>query len=213
MVSGDTDVPVELTREEAQRLAERELSHPRYQTGEPSLLGRAVQWVLDQLGELLAQAGAMSPGGYQGLLLLGFLALLAVIAIRLGIGRIGQVATRDRVAFESRPRTAAQYRQAADEYAARGEWAAAVRERLRAIVRHLEERDLVDSRPGRTAREAATEAGRILPQCADGLVDAARIFDDVWYGARPATREMDARLREVDEATRRASPVLAVPAP
>lgn len=205
---GMTDVPVNLTQDEAQQAAERELADPRYHADDPTLADRAVEWVLGRLAELLAQAGGAAPGGYLGLALLGCLAVLAVIAIRLAVGRFERRgAARDTV-FEQVPRSAAQYRQAADGYAARGAWAPAVRERLRAIVRDLEQRDLLDVRPGRTADEAAAEAGRVLPDCAAGLREAARIFDDVWYGGREATSGMDARLRVIDDAARSARPTV-----
>jgi Domain of unknown function (DUF4129) len=209
-VTAAIDVPVDLTREEAQRAAERELADPRYHADDPSVLDRVTQWVLDQLSELLAQAGSVSPGGYPGLAVLGLLAVLVVVAIRLTVGRVERVTSGRDTVFEQLPRSAAQYRQAADDYAARAAWAPAVRERLRAIVRDLEQRDLLEVRPGRTADEAAAEAGRVLPDCAAGLHEAARIFDDVWYGGRPATSDMDARLRVIDDAARRARPTVAV---
>jgi hypothetical protein len=204
------DVPVDLTREQAQRAAERELADPRYHADDPSLLDRALHWVLDQIADLLTRAGAAAPGGYQGLLLLGCLAVLAVVGIRLVTGRVRRLASAATPLFGPAPRSAAQYRQAADEYAARGAWAAAVRERLRAILRELEQRELLDARAGRTADEAAAEAGQALPDCAAELRAAARIFDDVWYGGRPATSELDARLRAVDEVVRHARPTVPV---
>jgi hypothetical protein len=81
-----------------------------------------------------------------------------------------------------------------------------VRERLRAIVRSLEERAVLEPRPGRTADEAASEAGAALPDCAAGLRSAALLFDDVWYGGRPAGPEGDAALRELDDRVRSARP-------
>lgn len=208
-MTGATDVPVDLTREEAQQAAERELADPRYHADDPSLLDRAVTWVLEQLSELLERAGSVSPGGYPGLAVLGCLAVLAVVAIRLTVGRFERVTPSQDAVFEQVPRSASQYREAADYYAARAAWASAVRERLRAIVRDLEQRDLLDVRPGRTADEAAAEAAQVLPDCAAGLREAARIFDDVWYGGRPATSGMDARLRVIDDAARRARPTVA----
>lgn len=207
----EIDVPVDLTREEAQRAAERELADPLYHGDDPSLLDRGVQWVLDQLFGLLTRAEHLSPGGYQGLFVLGVLAVLTVIGIRLATGRISRTVDADATLFTAAPLSAAQYRQAADDYAADGAWAHAVRERLRAILRDLEQRDLLDPRPGRTADEAAAEAGQALPDCASGLREAAQIFDDVWYGGRPATQAMDARLRAIDEATRQARPMVATP--
>ncbi|HVL86337.1 MAG TPA: DUF4129 domain-containing protein, partial [Pseudonocardia sp.] len=109
--------------------------------------------------------------------------------------------------FAAGPRTSADHRAAADAHAARGEWDAAVRERFRAVVRDLEERELIDTRAGRTAGEAATDAGLVLPSCAADLHAAAGLFDEVVYGGRRAAQDGDARIRAVDDAVRRARPV------
>lgn len=208
--AGPSDVPVDVGRDEAQRMAARELADPRYHADDPSLLQRGVQWVLEHLADLLHRAGGAAPGGYVGLLLLVVIVATAVVAVRLTVGRVGRLSAAEDTPFEQKPRSAAQYRQAADSCAARGAWALAVRERLRAIMRDLEQRGLLEVQPGRTAHEAAAQAGVMLPGCAADLFDAARTFDEVWYGGHPATAEMDGRLRAVDEATRRARP--AVPA-
>ena len=97
-----------------------------------------------------------------------------------------------------RNRTAAEHRAAADAHAAAGAWAEAVRERLRAVVRSLEQRAVLDERAGRTADEAAADAGRALPSCAVGLRAAAVLFDEIWYGGRPAGPESYAALRDLD---------------
>jgi hypothetical protein len=97
------------------------------------------------------------------------------------------------------PRASHDYRASADAHAARGAWAEAVQDRLRAIVRALEERAILDERAGRTADEAALEAGRHLPQLADALLTAATTFDDVRYGAYPADQSMDQALRDLDD--------------
>lgn len=198
-------IPVDLDRDAARAAAERELRDPAYQLEGPSLLERAVTW----LRELLSDAEAIAPGGYPGLVLLVALGVLAVVAVRLAIGRIGRTSRAAVTVFGTARRTAAQYRRDADEHAARAEWAAAVRARLRAMVRDLEDRDLLEPRPGRTAHEAAAEAGEALPDCAAELRAAAAIFDDVCYGGRPAVAAMDARLRAVDARVRAARPVLA----
>lgn len=204
--------PVEPGRDEAREAAERELAEPAYHADDPSLVEQGVQWVIDRLDELLERAEGVAPGGYAGLAMLGVLLVVAVVVVRLRLGRIGRVARAEPALFDAGPRTAGDHRRAADAHADRGEWAAAVRERLRAVVRGLEERSLLDPRPGRTADEAAVEAGRVLPACAAGLRTAARTFDEVWYGGRPATAAMDAELRAVDDAVRAARPVLNEPA-
>jgi Domain of unknown function (DUF4129) len=83
----------------------------------------------------------------------------------------------------------------ADELAAAGRYAEAVRERLRAILRGLIERGLLPSSPGWTVLELARAGGRARPQLADPLDAAAGVFSEIWYGLRPATAEDDAAMR------------------
>ena len=94
-------------------------------------------------------------------------------------------------------RPAEESRSLADRYAADGRFAEAVRERLRAMVRSLVERGVIDNRPGWTITELAAAAGSARPATAAPLAEAARIFSDIWYGQRPATAAHDARMREL----------------
>ncbi|MEO7982100.1 MAG: DUF4129 domain-containing protein [Sporichthyaceae bacterium] len=199
-------VPVELGREEAARLAHEELAKEVYRAQRPGLLRRLLGWLVEQAGHLLDKVAGVSPGGRAGLLVLVLLAVVVIVAIRLKVGPLGRQAASDPALFTGRARTSAEHRAAADAHAARGEWAEAVRERLRAVVRALEERAVLDERPGRTADEAAAEAGAVLPACADDLRRAARLFDDVWYGGRPAGPDADAGLRALDGKVRESRP-------
>lgn len=79
---------------------------------------------------------------------------------------------------------------------------------MRAIVRSLEERALLDARPGRTADEAAAEAGRTLPEHAARLRAAARSFDDVTYGGRTADQPAYLSLQTLDLELDEAKPLL-----
>ncbi|MEJ3655978.1 DUF4129 domain-containing protein [Actinomycetes bacterium KLBMP 9759] len=211
MIGIPFEVPVDLGRDEARELAERELQNPDYAAALPSLPQRILQWIAERIDDLLSGAASVAPGGYGGLAVFAVLVVLAVIAIRLRVGRIGRTTSADGALFGTTIRSAADHRTAADAHAAAGAWAEAVRERLRAIVRGLEERDLLDARAGRTADEAAAEAGRILPDCAPGLRSAAVVFDDVWYGGRQASPAMDAQLRALDEQVRQARPAVGAP--
>jgi len=201
-------VPVELGRDEAAQLAREELAKQIYRDAGPGLVERLVRWLLEQAGRLLDGAAGVSPGGYAGLVVVLLLVAAAVVAVRLKVGPLGRRAAREEALFVGRTRTAAQHRAAADAHAAAGEWAEAVRERLRAVVRSLEERAVLDERPGRTADEAAAEAGRALPSCAAGLRSAAVLFDEVWYGGRPAGPESYAALRDLDARVQAARPDL-----
>ena len=201
-------VPVELGRDEAAQLAREELAKQVYRDAGPGLVERLVRWLLEQAGRLLDGAAGVSPGGYSGLVVVLLLVAAAVVAVRLKVGPLGRRAAREEALFVGRTRTAAQHRAAADAHAAAGAWAEAVRERLRAVVRSLEERAVLDERAGRTADEAAAEAGRALPSCAAGLRAAAVLFDEIWYGGRPAGPESYAALRDLDAQVQAARPEL-----
>ena len=203
------DVPIDIGRDEARRAAAAELAKPEYAAGRPSLLMRVLRWLFDEVGKLIDAAAQSSSGGYLGLIALAVVVLLAVVAAWLVVGRLTRVAHReagDGALFADHPTTAADHRSRAGNHAEAGEWALAMRERLRAVVREMEERGLLDPRAGRTATEVAAEAGRVLPNCAGALHTAAEEFAQVWYGGRNATEQMDTRLRGLDDSVRRARP-------
>lgn len=195
-----------LTREGAQRAAERELSKPGYQQAQPPWWARPVRWLLDQIGHLWdSLASATGGSAALAVILAGLVALLALAVWRLGPG-----ARRRRThgaPFETLTElTATDHRRAAEAFAAKGRWAEAVRERLRAIARDLEQRALVDRRPGRTAFELATDGGRALPACAALLREAADLFAGIWYGSAVPTAEDYRRLVEIDRGVQQARP-------
>jgi hypothetical protein len=199
-------IPVEPGRAEAAQLAREELAKEVYRDAGPGLVERLVRWLLGKAGGLLDDVAGVSPGGYAGLVVVLLLVVVAIVAVRLKIGPLGRQVAREEALFTGRARSAAEHRAAADAHAAAGKWADAVRERLRAVVRSLEERAVLDERPGRTADEAASDAGLALPSCADDLRRAARLFDEIWYGGRPAGPESDATLRALDERVRATRP-------
>jgi hypothetical protein len=84
----------------------------------------------------------------------------------------------------------------ADELAAQGRFKEAVRERLRAIVRDLVDRQVLEYRPGWTVTELAAMAGRARPAAAASLAGASEVFSSIWYGQREALAADDAAMRE-----------------
>lgn len=84
----------------------------------------------------------------------------------------------------------------ADQLAASGRYAEAVRERLRAIVRDLIERQVIDNRAGWTVTELANAAIAARPGLTGPLGAAAATFSEIWYALRPATAADDAAMRE-----------------
>ncbi len=189
-------------RDQARELARTELSRKAYADAQPPALLRLVRYVLEQFQQLVSSASSAIPGGPVGLVLLALLigGLIAVIVVRLrpATGR----ATSAALLFEGTSLTAPQHRQRADAAAAAGDFAEAVRERLRAVVRELESRGVLDPRPGRTADEVAGEAGSVVPALAGPLRHGATVFDEVWYGGRVADAGSYQVLVELDQTVR-----------
>ncbi|MFJ3496570.1 DUF4129 domain-containing protein [Streptomyces sp. NPDC086091] len=206
--AADDGPPVTVPRDPAREAAERELAKRLYHDNDPGLLERALNAFWDWVDGLLGAASTATPGGVVGLLAV-VLAVAAVAgALWWRLGTPGRGAAPTAALFEDRPRSAADHRTAAEAHAARGHWNQAVQERMRGLVRALEERALLDDRPGRTADEAATEAGRSLPTRAAPLRRAARAFDDVTYGGRTATEETYRDLADLDRALDTTRPAL-----
>ncbi|WP_433547382.1 DUF4129 domain-containing protein [Streptomyces sp. CA-294286] len=197
-VRADGDVPVDTPRVPAREAAERELSDPMYHANDPNLLQRAFDSFWDWMGGLLDSASGATPGGTLGLVVVTAVAALLVLGLWWRLGNPARTPASASSLFGDSPRSAAEHRTAAEAHAAAHRWNAAVQERMRALVRSLEERTLLDPRPGRTADEAAAEAGRALPDHAARLNAAARSFDDVTYGSRTADKPAYERLRALD---------------
>ncbi|HEX4019379.1 MAG TPA: DUF4129 domain-containing protein [Frankiaceae bacterium] len=192
-----------ITRDGAAHQAHSELTKHVYQQARPSITQQIESAVWRWLVRAYHRIIDVTPGGAVGLLvIIAVLALVAVVFTRSGVSgrrRGGGATGLDLPADVSSD----ELRAAADGFAVRGEWAEAVRARLRAVVRSLEERGVLDPRPGRTAAEVAAEAGSARPEWRDQLWKGALTFGEIWYGRRPATSADDAVLREVDAVLRR----------
>jgi hypothetical protein len=195
------DVPLDPDRDEARDAAVRELSDPAYAEAGPNALERAVNWVVERLGEVLAGLGGGVAWPIGAGMLIAVLAALVLI-IRYWRGRSVRNLASIRNVFDRGDTTADEHRRAAEAAVAAGDLAEAIRERFRALVRELEQRGVLEPRAGRTVDEVAAEAGRALPALADDLRGAAVAFDDVWYGGRTATAERYQHLVAVDDRVR-----------
>ncbi|WP_245713513.1 DUF4129 domain-containing protein [Nocardia vaccinii] len=88
------------------------------------------------------------------------------------------------------------HRGAAEYAALRSDFSTALRERFRAVVRGLEQGGVLEIQRSRTAQETAANAAANAR--ATELPDAARDFDEVVYGGRPATEAEYRRLEQAD---------------
>jgi hypothetical protein len=194
-------------RGEGQRLAREELSKAVYHPSIP-----LTQRILGAIGRALARlynnVNASTPGGWWAFVVLAVLAVIVIGVVRILIGPTGRShrSGGPPPLRGTQPLTARGHREQAARLAAAGDFSAAIVECVRAIAANLEERSVLPADAGRTADEFAAEASRALPACADALLAAARLFDDVCYGERQGTREGYERLRDLDAAIRTARP-------
>jgi hypothetical protein len=189
-------VPIDVDRDSAHDAARHELGKPIYPSA--SLIERLVNWLDELLYRIMVQ-GASVPGGWFTLsLLLVLLAVAVVVAVRVAMRTMRTNRGRDTL-FGAEERSAAQHRATAEHYAAQGDWASAIRHRLRAVARHLEETAVLNPVPGRTANELARDAGAVIPDLTTELRSAAVTFNDVTYGEQPGTGAGYRLVAELDD--------------
>jgi uncharacterized protein DUF4129 len=191
-----------ISRGAAQRLARTELSKSIYHPHES-----VAQWIQNQLSKLFDSASSTVPGGWWAVVALVVIAVLVIAGIFARIGPLARTrsAPGSRLLGAASSLSAREHRDLAERYAAAGDNPGAILEFVRAIATELEEQAVLTPGPGRTAAEFAAEAARLLPDQAAELTAAAIVFDEVYYGDRPGSREHVDRLRALDGRIRTAA--------
>ena len=188
---------IDIDRDAAHEAAQRELGKPIYP--KPSLTDRLASWFEELLYRIAAE-GSRVPGGWLTIsVLLILLAIAVVVAVRIArrtmrTDRGGQYSL-----FGAHELTAAQHRSTAERFAAEGNWSAAIRHRLRAVARQLEEIGALDPVPGRTATELARDAAPAVPHLTAEFAGAADAFNDVTYGQQPGTETAYRMIADLDD--------------
>ncbi|MCW2505651.1 MAG: hypothetical protein JWO79_3935 [Actinomycetia bacterium] len=194
-------------RDPAQEEAKRELSKQIY-TQQESLLSKVydaiMRWIMEQLDSVTGGTGQ----GTAAIAVIALVVIALVVAVLLKYGPLARTRRRAEGPAGNVAPTASgsEHRRLAAEHAAAGRFAEAIREELRAIVRDLTDRGVLDNRLGWTALEVAEQAGRKLPAAAAGLREAANLFGAVWYGRQPATAQAYERIRAIGESVAAARP-------
>jgi Domain of unknown function (DUF4129) len=188
---------MDIDRDAAHRAAQDELNKPIYSKG--SAREQLVDWLNEALYRLLQKASSIPGGWFTATVLLILLAIAVIVAVHLLRRTMRTNRGGDYLLFETAQLTAAQHRATAEEYAAEGNWAAAIRHRLRAVARQLEEAGTLTAAPGRTANELARDAGAALPHLAGELSKAATAFNDVTYGEQPGTQATYQMIADLDD--------------
>jgi hypothetical protein len=195
---------IDIDRDAAHQAAQIELGKPIYSKG--SAAQQFTEWVNELIYRLLDKTASIPGGWFTTSVLLILLVIAVVIAIRIARRTMRTNRGGDYQLFEAAQLTAAQHRATAESYAAQGDWTAAIRHRLRAVARQLEETGVLGPAPGRTANELARDAGAALPHLGSELSEAATAFNDVTYGERPGTEAAYRMIVALDDHLRSRSP-------
>ncbi|MCV7153061.1 DUF4129 domain-containing protein [Mycolicibacterium pyrenivorans] len=188
---------IDIDRDAAHEAAQRELAKPAYP--KPSLTDQIYAWIEELLYRLVAKGAELPGGWFTVTVLLILLAVGVVVAVRIARRAMRTSRGDSPALFGGRELSAAEHRATAEQYAASGDWAPAIRHRLRAVARRLEENGTLDPVPGRTATELARAAARKLPSVADELAAAAEAFNDVTYGERPGLESQYRMIAALDD--------------
>ncbi len=200
---------IDIDRDAAHQAAQAELDKPIYTKA--SAGQQFIEWINELLYRLLQKTSSV-PGGWLTTAVLLTLFVVAVIVV-IHIARRTMRTKRggDYALFEAAQLTAAQHRATAESYAGDGNWTAAIRHRLRAVARQLEETGVLEPALGRTANELAGDAGAALPHLAGELTQAATAFNDVTYGEVPGTQAAYQMIADLDDHLRSRGPAAASP--
>jgi Domain of unknown function (DUF4129) len=178
-----------ITRDGARAAARHELSKGIYHRDDEPWPLRIFNAVQRWFEHLLHSVSKHAPGGGPGAiaLLLATVALLGLVWWRVGLVR--RTTSAERPVLGGRARASGDLLREAAAAVAAGRWEDAVVARMRALAMTVEERGLVDPRPGRTAdAKLAAEVAAALPGTREPMRSAATAFDAVVYGKRPADR-------------------------
>jgi len=188
---------IDIDRDAAHEAAQHELAKPIYPKA--SLIERLTDWIDELLTKLIVQGSSVPGGWFTISVLLILLAIAVAVAVRIARRTMRTNRGGEYALFGEHELSAAEHRATAEQYAAVGNWSAAIRHRLRAVARQLEESTVLDPVPGRTATELARDAGRAIPHLAAELAGAAEAFNDVTYGERPGTESAYRMIADLDD--------------
>jgi hypothetical protein len=203
MIAPPLRVPVDPDAPEAQRWLLQELAKAPYQQQKPGLLDQLLQQILDWIQSILPKAGTGAGPDLGGLVpVLGVLVLVVLLVVAFVVFGLPRLNRRSRAGGElfgdDDERDAITLRRVAERAAAAEDWTTAIVELFRALARRLDERAIVSSFPGTTARGFAARAGDAFPDAAPHLAACAADFDAVRYLGEPGTREGWERIRSLE---------------
>lgn len=200
-------VPVEPDGDQGRQWLIDELSKSQYQAAKPTLIDRIAQAVSDWIGSLFSSGNGTLGGLVPVVVVVVLVGLIVAAFLIFGRPRLNRRSTVKGGIFGADDlRDSRELRAAADAAAARGDYTTAFEELFRALARDLEERTVVTSTPGTTARAFARSAAVAFPQDSSELLTAAAVFDGVRYQDRIGTLEQYQQLQQLDRSLRARTP-------
>jgi hypothetical protein len=191
------DPPLDPSGSEGRAKLRRELVHPEYH--EQNLLQEVFRWLMRKVNGGLAQAQQAPPLSTLATMVI-FAGLAVALAWMISRARLTARERDDRRAvLTEEVVTADELRARAEAALEAGRFEEAVVEGFRAIaVRQVERGRLADT-PGATAHEVADALALEFAAMADRVRAGARLFDEVLYGDRPASREQALSVLALDD--------------
>jgi len=188
---------IDIDRDAAHDAAQRELAKPIYPR--PSLTELIYDWIEELLYRVVASGSSIPGGWFTVAVLLILVAVGVLVAVRIARRAMRTSRGATSALFGDQDLSATEHRATAERFAASGDWAPAIRHRVRAIARQFEKNGVLDPVAGRTATELARAAGRALPDLVDELTTAAKTFNDVTYGERPGQESQYRMIAALDD--------------
>jgi len=197
LVARLSDPPLDPSADEARSELRRELLHPEYHR--QNLLQEIMDWLERKVGGGLERASHTPP-------LSTFMAMVVLVLVVAALAWLVSRARRTAHEKDEKQAVLTEERVTADELRARAEAALAagrfeetVVEGFRAVATRQVERGRLANAPGATAHEVADALAREYGAMADDVHHSARLFDEVLYGDRPATREQAESVLALDD--------------
>jgi len=191
------DPPLDPSGAEARSKLRRELLHPEYH--KQNLIQEILRWLSRKVGGGLDRASQAPPLST----FMAMLILVALVALLVWLGsrarRTAQEKDQRQTVLTAEVVTADELRSRAEAALDAGRFEAAVVDGFRAVaVRQVERGRLADA-PGATAHEVAETLATEYAAMAGDVHRSARVFDEVLYGHRPATREQATAVLALDD--------------
>lgn len=188
------------------RAARQILSRPEFRPTPESPLTRLRNWIGRQLAHLLDAVLGGGRFGVLGAILAVAILIALVVVIVLAVRSTTANPVRAGFSLPGPARPPADWLAEAAACERAGDWRGALRCRYRALVAELAGRGLVEEIPGRTTGEYRRLVSDAVPRASGPFAGATDLFEETWYGDRPADAASADRFRglagHVLEATR-----------